>query len=114
MVIVIFGSGRLAFSEAYQQSINDEADLPELTLKRLEVAKGKFVSQALGRCDQPSDLEKFELIIVVEIGLNGEVARSWRNNDSSQDVCMQKLVNQHFYFRGLGRSFFTRIQYGSK
>jgi len=109
-IVLYMGSGSPSFEEARSQARSDELALDPDRLEKLNAFKRKFAAAAIPRCIKTTDSAAGDFTIVVEMGSDGEVARSWRRGDSKFVVCLQQSMTENFIYRHLGRPFFTSVE----
>ena len=110
VIVLYMGSGSSSFEEARSQARSDELSLDPARLQKLNAFKRKFAAAAIPRCIETTGTAAGEFSIIVEMGSDGEVARSWRQGDSKFVVCLQQSMTENFIYRQLGRPFFTSLE----
>lgn len=112
MVIVLtLGSGSLSFDEAKSRADNNLASLDSDQLDKLAKAQDRFAEQAIPMCIQSTGKIPEEFSIVIDIGADGTIGRSWRQGDSEFLVCYQNLMQENFIFRPYSQPFFASFEY---
>ena len=111
MAALLFGWGRISFDEARDRAAADWRLFDPMQIKRIESKQARLGEQAIAACLETSGVTPDNFTLVVEIGTDGLVARSWRQGDSRFVTCFQRLMTEFFEFRGLQRSFFFAYEY---
>ena len=106
-----FAWDRMSFDEARAQAARDWRGLDVAQTRRLAAKKARFTEQAVPACLESSRVTPDNFVLIVEIGSDGRVARSWRQQDSRFMTCIQRLMNEYFEFRGLDRSIYVAYEY---
>jgi hypothetical protein len=112
-IVLYMGGGSPSFEEASSQATSDELSLDPARLEKLNAFKRKFAAAAIPECIKNTDSAAGNFTIVVEIGSDGEVARSWRRGDSKFVVCIQQSMTENFIYRHIGQPFFTSLEFRS-
>lgn len=110
-VVLYMGSGSPSFEEARSQAVSDELSLDPARLQKLNAFKRKFSAAAIPQCMKTTGSAVSDFSIIVEIGADGEVARSWRQGDTKFVVCVQQSMTENFIFRHIGQPFFTSLEF---
>jgi hypothetical protein len=110
-IVLYMGSGSPSFEEARSQARSDELSLDPARLAKLNAFKRKFAAAAIPQCVKTTDSAAGDFTIIVEIGSDGEVARSWRQGDSKFVVCLQQSMTENFIYRNLGQPFYTSLEF---
>jgi hypothetical protein len=110
-IVLYMGGGSPSFEEASSQARSDELSLDAGRLEKLNAFKGKFAAAAIPECVATTATAASDFTVVVEIGSDGEVARSWRQGDSKFAVCIQQSMTENFIYRHVGRPFFTSFAF---
>ena len=110
-IVLYMGSGSPSFEEARSQARSDELSLDPVRLAKLIAFKRKFAAAAIPQCVKTTDSAAGDFTIIVEIGSDGEVARSWRRGDSKFVVCLQQSMTENFIYRNLGQPFYTSLEF---
>ena len=111
MAALLFGWGRISFDEARDRAAADWRLFDPMQIKRIESKQAHLGEQAISACLETSGVTPDNFTLVLEIGTDGRVIRSWRQDDSRFVTCFQRLANEFFEFRGLDRSFFMAYEY---
>lgn len=111
LVAFFSGSGSLSFTEAKVRADADRIRFSEVQKDRLQTKQERFVRQAIPACLESSGINPDNFALVVEIGPDGRVARSWRQDDSRFVTCFQRLMTEFFEYRGMEGSFFFSYEY---
>ena len=98
-IVIYMGAGNLSFEEARLKASQDEVFLNSSQLQKLAEIKKQFAGVAIAGCMESTGSESEDLSVVVELGADGSVARSWRQGDSRFIVCIQKSLTDNFIFR---------------
>ena len=106
LLALMLGSGRLSFEEASARADSDRRYFDHQQSLRLEAKQARFSEQAAPVCLESSGVSPDNFALVLEVGTNGRVSRSWRGSDSPFITCFQRLINEHFEFRGMEHSFY--------
>ena len=112
-IVLYMGGGSPSFEEAGSQAASDELSLDPNRLAKLNAYKRKFAAAAIPQCVKITDSAESDFSIIVEIGSDGEVARSWRRGDSKFAVCLQQSMTENFIYRHVGQPFFTSLEHRS-
>lgn len=110
-IVLYMGSGSPSFEEARSQARSDELSLDPARLAKLNAFKRKFAAAVIPQCVKTTDSAAGDFTIIVEIGSDGEVARSWRRGDSKFVVCLQQSMTENFIYRNLGQPFYTSLEF---
>jgi len=111
LVVLVLGSGNLSFEEARSKAHQDRSSFSPGQLSRLEKFQARFTEQAFPPCLESTGDVPGSFAVVVEVGTNGHVLRSWRQGDSDFVICFQQLMTDNFVFVSMGQPFFTMIEY---
>jgi hypothetical protein len=111
LVVLYFGAGNLSFEEAVAKASEDKSSFSPETLSRLEQKQARFTDQAFPPCLETTGIVPDNFTVVIEIGSNGQVARSWRQGDSEFVICFQRIMTEYFDFRSIEQPFFTAFEY---
>ena len=111
LVVLYFGSGSLSYQEAKSQADRDKSTISAGQLSKLETKQARFAAQAIPSCVESTGVVPDNFTVVVEIGADGQVARSWRRGDSNFEICFQRIMNEYFEFRAIEEPFFTTFEY---
>jgi len=109
--VLILGSGGLSFDEAKSRADNNLALLDSNQLNKLVKAQDRFAEQAIPMCRKSTGTLPEEFSIVIDIGADGTIGRSWRQGDSEFLVCYQNLMQENFNFRPYSQPFFASFEY---
>jgi len=101
-VVLNYGSGNMSFEEALSKAHIDKSSLSSSRLSKLEKFQTRFFAEALPACLESRGNVADNFTLVIEVGSNGQVARSWRQGDSEFVICFQKLVTDNFFTFRLG------------
>ena len=110
-IVLYMGSGSPSFEEARSQARSDELSLDPARLAKLNAYKRKFAAAAIPQCVNTTDSAADDFTIIVEMGSDGQVARSWRQGDSKFVVCLQQSMTENFIYRHVGQPFFTSLEF---
>lgn len=110
-VVLTLGSGGLSFDEAKSRADNNLLSLDSDQRHKLAKAQGRFAEQAIPMCIQSTGTMPEDFSIVIDIGLDGTIGRSWRQGDSAFLVCYQNLMQENFIFRPYLQPFFASFEY---
>ena len=113
LVALLFGSGSLSFEEAQSKAVEDRSSFSSAQLSKLEKFQLKFTEEALPLCLENTAIVAGNFTLVIEVGSNGQVARSWRQGDSDRGACFQKLITDNFFYVSMGKPFFTSFEYSN-
>jgi hypothetical protein len=111
LVVLFFGSGNLSFEEAKSKAYEDRSSLNSGQLSKLDKFQARFSEVAFPPCLETMGIAPDDFTVVIEVGSNGHVARSWRRGDSDFVICFQKLMTDNFLFVSIRQSFFTLFEY---
>lgn len=111
LVVLYFGSGSLSYQEAKSNADRDRAAISAGQLSSLEKKQARFAAQAIPSCVESTGVAPDNFTVVVEIGADGRVARSWRQGDSNFVICFQRIMNDYFEFRAIEQPFFAAFEY---
>jgi hypothetical protein len=64
-------------------------------------------------CQESTGKAPGSFAVVIEVGSDGQVARSWRGGDSDFEICFQKLMTNSFFFISFEQPFFTAFEYSN-
>jgi hypothetical protein len=110
LAALFLGSGSLSFAEAKSKATEDRSAFDPGQLNRLEKYQARFAKQAFPHCLESAGMAPDSFAVVIEVGSNGQVARSWRQGDSDFVICVQQLLTENFVFVSIGRPFFTLFE----
>ncbi|MFT5398922.1 MAG: hypothetical protein ACI8XW_001722 [Gammaproteobacteria bacterium] len=113
LLVLFFGSGNLSFEEAKSRAKKDRSSFSEAQLIKLKKYQARFTEAAFPPCLKSTDAAPDSFTVVIEIGSNGHVARSWRQGDSNFVICFERLMTDNFVFRSIGQPFFTSFEYSN-
>ncbi|HUV20689.1 MAG TPA: hypothetical protein VMZ32_02790 [Gammaproteobacteria bacterium] len=111
LVVLFFGSGNLSFAEAKAKAYADRSSFSAGQLSKLEKFQARFAEKAFPPCQASTGIVPGNFTVIIEVGLDGRVARSWRRGDSAFVVCFQQLMTENFFFISMGQPFFTLFEY---
>jgi hypothetical protein len=112
-VVLFYGSGHMSFEEAISKARADRLSLSSSGLSQLDKFQARFIEQGFSSCLETKDIVTDNFTLVIEVGSNGQVARSWRQGDSEFVICFQKLVTDNFFFISIGQPFFTSFEFSN-
>jgi hypothetical protein len=113
LVVLFFGSGNLSFEEAQAQAYADRSSFSSGQLEKLDKFQARFTESAFPPCLDTTNIVPDKFTVVIEVGANGQVTRSWRQGNSDFVICFQKLMTENFFFISTGKPFFTSFEYGN-
>jgi hypothetical protein len=113
LVVLFFGSGNLSFEEAKAKSFADRSSFSAGQLTKLEKFQSRFTELAFPQCQSSTGIVPGNFTVIIEVGADGHVARSWRQGDSDFVICFQQLMTDNFFFISKGQPFFTLFEYGN-
>ena len=111
LVVLYFGSGNLSFEEAKAKAYEDRSSFSPAQLNKLERFQARFAEMAFPPCRESTGMAPGNFAVVIEVGSDGQVARSWRRGDSDFVICFQKLMTDNFFFISFEQPFFTEFEY---
>jgi hypothetical protein len=111
--VLYFGSGNLSFEEAKAQAYEDRSSFSSGQLSKLERFQARFTEMAFPPCQESTGKAPGSFAVVIEVGSDGQVARSWRGGDSDFEICFQKLMTNSFFFISFEQPFFTAFEYSN-
>jgi hypothetical protein len=111
IVVLFFGSGNLSFAEAKAKAYAERSSLSSGQLTKLDKFQARFTESTLPPCLDTTGIVPDKFTVVIEVGSNGQVARSWRQGNSDFVICFQKSMTENFFFISIGRPFFTSFEY---
>ena len=103
----------MSFEEAISKARADRLSLSSSGLSQLDKFQARFIEQGFSSCLETKDVVTDNFTLVIEVGSNGQVARSWRQGDSEFVICFQKLVTDNFFFISIGQPFFTSFEFSN-
>ena len=110
---LLVNAGEPTFREAKSRADLHEQRLAPQDMQRLVAAQGRLAAVAFPQCVQRSGATPPDFTIVVEVGANGRVRRSWRRGESAFAQCFEKQMTQDFRFVPTSQPFFTAFEYTS-
>ena len=113
IVVLFFGSGNLSFAEAKAKAYAERSSFSSGQLAKLVQFQARFTESAIPPCLETTGIVPDKFTVVIEVGANGQVARSWRQGNSDFVICFQKLMTENFFFISIGRPFFTSFEYSN-
>ena len=111
LIVIFIGPGKLSYQEARSQADEDKSSFSARQMSKLEQKQASFTAQAFPACIESTGIAPVNFTVVVEIGSNGRVARSWRQGDSEFVVCFQRITTEYFEFRSIEQPFFAAFEY---
>ena len=82
LVVLFLGPGNLSFEEAKSKAKKDQSSFSGAQLSKLKNTQARFTEVAFPRCLESINAIPDNFAVVIEIGPDGHVARSWRKGDS--------------------------------
>ena len=113
LVVLYFGSGNLSFEEAKSQADEDKSSFSPGQLSKLESYQTRFTAMAFPPCQESTGMAPDNFAVVIEVGSDGQVVRSWRRGDSDFAICFQKLMTDNFFVISFEQPFFTAVEYSN-
>lgn len=111
LTVMYFGSGNLTYEEAWSRAEADHSSLSAEQRIGLKAKQVRFTAQAIPAClDSAGDVPD-NFTVIVEMGTDGEVVRSWRQGESPFVICIQRLMTEYFAYRGMEGRFFYIFEY---
>jgi len=111
--VIFFGSGHISFEEAKSKANENNSAFSQTQLSKLKKTQARFTEMAFPPCIESTGMVPHNFTVVIEVGSNGKVARSWRQGDSDFVICFQRLMTDNFFFRSIGQPFFTSFEYSN-
>jgi len=108
---LFLGPGNLSFAEAKAKAYADRSLFSAGQLSKLEKFQARFTEVAFPPCQASTGIVPGNFTVIIEVGLDGRVARSWRQGDSDFVVCFQQIMTENFFFISMGQPFFTLFEY---
>ena len=96
LVMLFSGFGSMSFDEAKSRAAADRVGLSADQLSILGKKQARFLHRPFLPVLIPAALSPTIFTLVVEIGVDGLVSRSWRQGDSNFGVCFQRLMTEYF------------------
>jgi hypothetical protein len=113
LVVLLLGSGNLSFEEAKAKAFADRSSFSAGQLTKLEKFQTRFTESAFPPCRASTGMVPGNFTVIIEVGADGHVARSWRQGDSEFVICFQQLMTENFFFISRGQPFFTVFEYSN-
>ena len=101
----------LSYSQAKLRADELEGKLPAREMQRLVKAQGDFAGPAFAQCISRIGSQPSNFTVVVALGMDGRVKKSWLRGGSSFARCFRDRMVNEFFFRPSSLPFFTSFEY---